>query len=327
MCDLFASLSRPKLSPYLNPRTLSTKMDFSSLPDDAFVTKAQFTKNVHRDEYPSINPRSTALKQACRVIVITGASQGLGRKAFAPAFTKASPKAIVLVARNHEALGHAAEELHEINPAVEVLTQAVDIRNKDAVEALYARIEADFGTVDVLVNNAGSGKSVLPIKDLDPDDFWYDFEVDVKGTLLMTQSFLGLLGPSKPGTVINVCSAAGTTVLPRTSAYALSKLVQIQMQRFVGVENPNFMAVSLHPGKVLTDMTWPAFVRFSKDGFGLAGGVAVWVATEQASFMNGRYMGVNWDVDQLAERKKEIAEKGLLMMELQGTFGLEQFEK
>lgn len=51
----------------------------------------------------------------------------------------------------------------------------MDIQDKDAVKALYARIEADFGTVDVLINNAGTGKSILPIKDIDPDDFWYDF--------------------------------------------------------------------------------------------------------------------------------------------------------
>lgn len=146
-------------------------MDFSSLPEDAFVTRAQFTKTVYRNEYPAINPRSTALKQVDKVIVITGASQGLRRNAFGPAFAKASPKAIVLVARNAESLEQAAMELHEIEPAVKVLTQATDIRDKNAVKALYARIEVEFGSVDVLVNNAGSGKSVLPIKDVNPDNF------------------------------------------------------------------------------------------------------------------------------------------------------------
>lgn len=93
----------------------------------------------------------------------------------------------------------------------------------------------------------------------------------------MTQSFLRLLGPSKPGTIINVTSGAALSVLPHTASYSLSKLVQIQMQRFVALENPNVVAVGLHPGAVLTDLTWPHFVRFSKDTFGLAGGVAVYV--------------------------------------------------
>lgn len=86
-----------------------------------------------------------------------------------------------------------------------MLTQAVDIRNKDAVEALYARIEADFGTVDVLVNNAGSGKSVLPIKDLDPDDFWYDF--------VSRYSLTSPQALSMPNTVIS-CNRKSTSKVP-----------------------------------------------------------------------------------------------------------------
>lgn len=142
----------------------------------------------------------------------------------------------------------------------------------------------------------------------------------------MTQSFLKLVGDSKPATIINVTSAGGISVIPHTSSYALSKLVQIQMQRFVAVENPNITAISLHPGTVLTGITKPYFVKFSKDTFALAGGVAVWLATEQAKFMNGRYMGVNWSVVELMDRKDEIVSKGLLMEELQGTFGKDQFE-
>lgn len=86
------------------------------------------------------------------------------------------------------------------------------------------------------------------------------------------------------------------------------------------------MAVSLHPGTILTPITKPAFVRFSLDTFELAGGVAVWLATEKAKFMNGRYMGANWSVDNLMEREDEIVSKGLLLPELQGTFGIAQFE-
>jgi hypothetical protein len=95
--------------------------------------------------------------------------------------------------------------------------------------------------------------------------------------------------------------------------------------------NANFVlrqvvAVSLHPGTILTTITKPVFVRFSLDTFELAGGVAVWLATENAKFMNGRYMGVNWSVDDLIERETEIVSKGLLLPELQGTFGVAQFE-
>jgi NAD(P)-dependent dehydrogenase (short-subunit alcohol dehydrogenase family) len=142
----------------------------------------------------------------------------------------------------------------------------------------------------------------------------------------MTQSFLKLVGDSKPATIINVTSAAGISIIPYTSSYSLSKLVQIQMQRFIAVENPNITAISLHPGTIHTRVTKPQFVKFSKDTFDLAGGVAVWLATEKAKFMNGRYMGANWSIAELMERRDEIISNGLLLEELQGTFGKAQFE-
>ena len=147
----------------------------------------------------------------------------------------------------------------------------------------------------------------------------------MKGTLLMTQEFLKLVGDTKPATIINITSAAAIAILPSTSSYSLSKLVQVQIQRFVAAENPNVVAVALHPGTVHTAITKHAFVKFSKDTFALAGGVAVWLASEQAKFMNGRYMGVNWSVDELIERQDEIVAKGELLMELQGSFGKSQF--
>lgn len=142
----------------------------------------------------------------------------------------------------------------------------------------------------------------------------------------MTQEFLKLVGNAKPATIINITSAAAIAILPSTSSYSLSKLVQVQIQRFIAAENPNIVAVSLHPGTVHTAITKPAFLKFSKDTFALSGGVAVWLASEQAKFMNGRYMGVNWSVKELVEREDEIVATGELFMELQGSFGRSQFE-
>ena len=62
------------------------------------------------------------------------------------------------------------------------------------------------------------------------------------------------------------------------------------------------------------------------DSAELAGGNAVWLASEQAKFMSGRYMNTNWDVEELAARRHEIVEGDLLKIVLSGKFGAEQFE-
>ena len=66
----------------------------------------------------------------------------------------------------------------------------------------------------------------------------------------------------------------------------------------------------------------PSFLRtFFKNTFELVGGLTVWLASEQATFMNGRYMSVNWSVDELVERTDETVSNGLLSIRLQGKFG------
>jgi NAD(P)-dependent dehydrogenase (short-subunit alcohol dehydrogenase family) len=143
----------------------------------------------------------------------------------------------------------------------------------------------------------------------------------VKGTLMMTQHFLKLFGGTSTGYIINITSAGGVFFTPGPDSYGMCKLLELQMQRYLAALNPNIIATALHPGSILTNITAPEFVRLSRDTFELAGGTAVWLATEEARFMSGRYMSVNWSVEELAERQKEITENDLLTMELKGHFG------
>jgi NAD(P)-dependent dehydrogenase (short-subunit alcohol dehydrogenase family) len=143
----------------------------------------------------------------------------------------------------------------------------------------------------------------------------------VKGTLMMIQHFLKLLGGKSTGYIINITSAGGVFFTPGPDSYGMCKLLELQMQRYVAALNPNVLATALHPGSIPTNITAPAFVRLSKDTFELAGGTALWLATEEAHFMNGRYMSVNWSVRELAERQEEIIKDNLLIMELKGHFG------
>lgn len=141
--------------------------------------------------------------------------------------------------------------------------------------------------------------------------------------MLVTKYFLQLLGSEREGTLIGLSSAAAFMVAPGVSAYSLAKLADLQLTRYISVENPNVTAVSFHPGIILTDMHEEArgFRHFAKDTPELAGGVAVWLCTKAATFLNGRYVAVNWAVDELLERKEEIIAGDLLKIQLSGEFG------
>jgi NADP-dependent 3-hydroxy acid dehydrogenase YdfG len=78
----------------------------------------------------------------------------------------------VLVARNTTELEAAAKEIKAINSDIQVLTESLDIRDKEAVKKLFAKVKAEVGTADVLINNAGVGNDPTSIRDMDSDDFW-----------------------------------------------------------------------------------------------------------------------------------------------------------
>jgi len=136
----------------------------------------------------------------------------------------------------------------------------------------------------------------------------------------MSHYFAELLGDQNKGRIINITSAAGPFFIPGTDSYGLAKLIQVQMQRYISASHPNLFTASLQPGAILTAITKPAFVRFSKDTPALAGGTAVWLASPESDFMNGRYFDANWDVTDLVRRQDEIVKDGLLQMELKGDF-------
>jgi NAD(P)-dependent dehydrogenase (short-subunit alcohol dehydrogenase family) len=145
-------------------------------------------------------------------------------------------------------------------------------------------------------------------------------EVNVRGTFFVTKGYLQLLGKEQKGTVIDLTTGAAVSIFPTLSSYSLSKLVALQIQAYVAAENPNVTAVAVHPGVLMTDMTADAFKRFALDTTELVGGVGVWLATDKAAFLTGKYISANWSVDELVERKEEISSEGKLSIALVGKF-------
>lgn len=234
------------------------------------------------------------------------------------------------MARNLEKLNDTAQELNKSYPGVETLVVSVDLTNAQDISELFQKVHAAYGHADVLVNNAGVLNAAGKLSEVDPELWWKDFETNARGTFLMTSHFLRALpagAAAARGTIITLTSGLAWLVDPGNSAYSLGKLVNLQMAAYVAAEAPGVTSVSLHPGIIPTDMTQESFRRFALDTPELVGGVGVWLATDRARFMDGRVMNSNWHVDDLYERREEIVGGNLLRMDLQGTFGPEQFEK
>ncbi|KIW11831.1 hypothetical protein PV08_09104 [Exophiala spinifera] len=295
-----------------------------NLPPDFWATSGAYTPHIYRDQYPSIDPASSKLSQAGKTIIITGASAGIGRRGIVPAFAKAGPKALVLVARSLASLEATEAVVREINPSIKVLLVPTSISDEAAVTSLYETVRTTLGHADVLVNNAGSNTEVALIGDSTPAKWWADFETNVRGTYLMTRGFLQLLGPEQKGTVITLNTGLATAVVPSWSSYSISKIASLQLVDYLAAEYSNVSAVSIQPGVVDTDMVNESFKRFAQDTPELVGGTCVWLATDAARFLSGRFVSANWSVDDLQAQKDHIVSSSDLKVAYQGTFGLDK---
>lgn len=153
---------------------------------------------------------------ANKIVIITGASTGIGR-ATAIAFYRAGAR-LVLAARSTADLEQLATELggHEV-----ALPVTVDVSDPDQCQMLIDSAVAHFGGIDVLVNNAGMIVSG-PFEHLQPGDIERQFAVNYFGVVYCTRAALPHLKRSR-GVVVNVSSIAGFVGTPTSGAYSASK--------------------------------------------------------------------------------------------------------
>jgi NAD(P)-dependent dehydrogenase (short-subunit alcohol dehydrogenase family) len=166
---------------------------------------------------------------AGKVVVITGASTGIGR-ATAVAFVQAGAR-VALAARSEEALAQLAEALGGPERAIAIPT---DVSDRAQCQRLMDCTVSEFGSIDALINNAGMVVSGL-FESLLPGDVEYQFEVNFFGALYCTQAALPHLKASQ-GVIVNVSSVAGLIGTPTSSAYSASKAAMNAWARALWVE-------------------------------------------------------------------------------------------
>jgi NAD(P)-dependent dehydrogenase (short-subunit alcohol dehydrogenase family) len=154
-----------------------------------------------------------------KTAIVTGSTKGIGR-AIAEALLGAGMN-VCVSARNIEEIERTVRELEGVGGGG-VTGAACDVRDYEEVRALFEHAVAEFGGVDVLVNNAGVG-IYKPVEEISPEEFRAVLETNLFGVFYCTHEAIPLMKQRGGGYIVNISSLAGTNAHPRMAAYNASK--------------------------------------------------------------------------------------------------------
>ena len=192
------------------------------------------------------------MKLEGQVCVVTGAGRGIGR-----GIAKEQ-------ARNggHVALLGRSSDVETV--AAEIVAQGgqakayrVDILDTDSLGAVFAAIRHDLGPIDLLTNNAASFFAIGPIWEVDPDAWWRDIELNLRGTFNCCRAVLPSMMSRGSGRVINLTGGGTGTSFPYGSGYGTSKAGVLRFTESVSdtLEGTGVKIFAMDPGLVRTSMT------------------------------------------------------------------------
>ncbi len=252
-----------------------------------------------------------------KVVLVTGASKGLG-KAIAEAFA-AEGSRLALTARNQRELEQIVQEIQQRGG--QAIALAADLTNATAVNPLVAETIAHFGTVHVLVNNAGSIGRFAAFEDLSDDDWANLFNINLLSAVRITRAVLPAMRKQHWGRIINMASESGIQPDPQMPHYNASKAAMINLTKslskayakdgiLVNTISPAFiktplverMLADLAKAKQITlQQAEEEFLRLNRPHIelGRAGtpeevaAAVVFLASEAASFITGANLRVD----------------------------------
>ena len=169
-----------------------------------------------------------------RTAVITGGSKGIGR-AIARGLAGQGVK-LMLIARNAETLEKTAEAIKK-ESGVSVVAAPADITSTEQIDAA-ARVAKDaFGTVHIVVNNAGGPMRRMDRQILWPDADWIgDLDNKILGALRVTRAFLPLMPSDGTGRIINISGTASTIVWAPALTHGLNNAAMNQATRYLAAD-------------------------------------------------------------------------------------------
>lgn len=188
-----------------------------------------------------------------KVAIITGASSGIG-EATARKLAKEGA-AVVLAARREDKLKNLKQEITDAGG--KALVVETDVTKRDQLEALAKAAKDEYGSVDVLVNNAGV-MLLSYLKNLQVDEWEQMVDVNIKGVLFGTAAVLPTMMEQGSGHIVNVSSVAGRRVFQSGAVYSATKFAVTAFSEGIRSElsaKHGIRVTSIEPGAVSTELT------------------------------------------------------------------------
>ncbi|KAF4332367.1 short-chain dehydrogenase [Fusarium beomiforme] len=275
----------------------------------------------HLASYPALEATIKGIDLSGKSVLITGGGYGIGVD-IARAFVDRRASEITLVGRTESKLKATAESFSLSGTKVTYIV--TDISSEEDVQRLFVSLDK---SPDFLINNAGYLPNPSLFVDGDLQEWWRGFTVNVYGTALVTQNYLrhrrgaAKASVTSPAVVITLNTIGAFAIRPpQLSAYGVSKAALARWNELVAADVPPSEArfISVHPGAVETDMAEKSGLKgvFPSTDGNLVGKFVTWLVSEDAAFLSGRFVWVNWDITELLKKKGEIVEKDLLITNL-----------
>ena len=244
-----------------------------------------------------------------KIALVTGASYGIGF-AIAKALYQAGAQ-IVFNDINQELVDKGLASYKEEN--IPAKGYVCDVTDEAAVAELIAKIEAEVGTIDILVINAGIIKRI-PMHEMSADEFRKVIDVDLNAPFIMSKAVIPSMIKKGHGKIINICSMMSELGRETVSAYAAAKGGLKMLTRNIASEygEYNIQCNGIGPGYIATPQTAPLRElqpdgsRHPFDSFIISktpaarwgnpedlAGPAVFLASDASNFVNGHILYVD----------------------------------
>ena len=239
-----------------------------------------------------------------RVALVTGASRGIG-EAIAQAFAQHGADVIVS-SRKQEACDEVAREI--VAAGGDAVALACHIGDMEALQALFARIQAEYGRLDVLVNNAATNPYYGHVLDTDLGAFQKTVDVNIRGYFFASVLAGRMMREQGRGSIINVASVNGVRPGPKQGIYSITKGAVLNMTKAFAKEcGPHGIRCNaILPGLIRTKFAGALLSNeeqlqhyLGTNPLGRVGepkdiaGAALFLAADASAYVTGEYLVVD----------------------------------